>query len=96
MPAEVQQLQTAIAAFEAQRAVVGDAMVEMAIAPLRARLASLTSPPSSTSSIAAAHTAATAEPAPSAQALRQVSILFLDVVGSTTLASSSTRRRSAP
>jgi len=64
MPAEVQQLQAAIAAFEAQRALVGDAMADMAIAPLRARLAALTSP---------------------AQALRQVSILFLDVVGSTTL-----------
>ena len=74
MRAEVQQLQAAIAAFEAQRSVVGDAMVDMAIAPLRAKLAALTSP---------AVPAATIPEA--SQALRQVSILFLDVVGSTTL-----------
>src|SRR5262245_256227 len=72
MSVEVQQLEVAIATFEAQRALVGDELVEMATRPLRARLAALTSP--------------AAFAAESAQALRQVSILFLDVVGSTTLA----------
>ncbi len=49
--------------------MLGDSVVDMAVAPLKAKLAALTAPP--------------AEPA---QALKQVSILFLDVVGSTTLA----------
>jgi class 3 adenylate cyclase/tetratricopeptide (TPR) repeat protein len=71
MSDELQQLEVAIAAFEAQRAVVGDAMVEMATAPLRARLAALTS-------------AGTSAPEPQ-QSLKQVSIVFMDVVGSTTL-----------
>lgn len=58
MSAELQQVQTAIAALESQRALLG---------ALRARLAALTRP---------------AEPA---QQLKQVTILFLDVAGSTTL-----------
>ena len=49
--------------------MLGDAVVDMAVAPLKARLAALAAP--------------SAEPA---QVLKQVSILFLDVVGSTTLA----------
>lgn len=69
---EPQQLQSAIDALEAQRGLLGDAVVDTAVAPLRARLAALAAP--------------TAPPAEPAQALRQVSILFLDVVGSTTLA----------
>lgn len=64
---EAAQLQDAIAALEAQRAALGDAMVDALLTPARARLATLQAP---------------AEPA---QALRQVSILFLDVVGSTAL-----------
>jgi class 3 adenylate cyclase len=61
-------LQAAIAALESQRATLGDAVVDAALAPLRARLAALV--PSS---------------APEQQ-LRQVSVLFLDIVGSTQLA----------
>lgn len=62
------RLQATIAALEAQRAVLGEAIVDTALAPLRAQLAALQ--------------AAAAEPA---QALRLVSILFLDIVGSTAL-----------
>jgi class 3 adenylate cyclase len=68
---EQQQLQSAIQALEAQRGLLGDAVVDMAVAPLKAKLAALAAPP-----------APVAEPA---QVLKQVSILFLDVVGSTTL-----------
>ena len=69
-------LEAAIAALDAQRAQLGDAVVDMASAPLRAQLAALA--------------AATPPPEPQApaqpeQTLRQVSILFLDVVGSTAL-----------
>ncbi len=71
MSPEQQQLEAAIQGLEVQRAVLGDAVVQAAIAPLRARLATLA-------------TALPALPNP-AQALRQVTILFLDVVGSTTL-----------
>ena len=71
-PEEQQQVRAAILALEAQRAVLGDAVVDMAVAPLTARLAALQAPP-----------APSADPA---QSLRQVSILFLDVVGSTLLA----------
>ncbi len=61
-------LQAAIDTLESQRAMLGDAMVDAALAPLRARLAAL-------------------QPlgAPQQQ-LRQVSVLFLDMVGSTQLA----------
>lgn len=61
-------LQAAIDALESQRAALGDAVVDSALAPLRARFAALM-PPS----------------APEQQ-LRQVSVLFLDMVGSTQLA----------
>jgi class 3 adenylate cyclase len=72
MSPEQQQLQSGIQALEAQRGLLGDAVVDMAVAPLKARLAALSDP--------------VAPPAEPAQALKQVSILFLDVVGSTTLA----------
>ncbi len=71
MTPERQQLEAAIAALEGQRTVLGDAVVDTLLAPARARLATLG--------------AASAEPASRARTLRQVSILFLDVVGSTTL-----------
>ena len=72
MPAAQQQLEAAIQALEAQRALLGDAVVDASLGALRARLAALASP---------------AEPAVEpTQTLKQVSILFLDVVGSTTLA----------
>lgn len=70
MSAPLVQLQATIAALEAQRAVLGAAVVDAALAPLRAQLALLQPQ------------AAAAEPA---QALRLVSILFLDIVGSTAL-----------
>jgi class 3 adenylate cyclase len=69
---EQQQLEAGIAALEVQRARLGDAVVEASVAGLRARLAAL-------------QAAQAPEPDP-AQALRQVTILFLDVVGSTALA----------
>ena len=69
MPSEQEQLQAAIAALETQREPLGHAVVEALLAPARARLSSL---------------AAAAGPA-SPQALRQVSILFIDVVGSTAM-----------
>ena len=80
---EQQQLEAAIAALEGQRSTLGDAVVESA-ARGRERQAR------------GAHPSAAAPPSLPAQTLRQVSILFLDVVGSTALASTSTPRRSAP
>jgi len=71
--AEQAQLTATIQALSAQRGLLGDLVVDTALAPLRARLAELV--------------AAAAAPAPAArQSLRQVTILFLDVVGSTALA----------
>ncbi len=64
----IQQIEGAIAALEAQRSVLGDAVTDLAVEPLRARLTYLRE----------RH----ARPAPS---LRQVSVLFMDVVGSTEL-----------
>jgi class 3 adenylate cyclase/tetratricopeptide (TPR) repeat protein len=71
MSPEQLQLEAGIRALEAQRALLGDAIVDAMLAPARAKLATLSAPP-----------AAPLEPA---QALKQVTILFLDVVGSTTL-----------
>ncbi len=72
MPADQEPLEAAISALEAQRALLGDAVVDASVAARRARLAALVPAPASD--------------AFPAQTLRQVSILFLDVVGSTTLA----------
>ena len=67
---EQQSLTAAIAGLEAQRALLGDAVVDVAVASLRTKLVAL----------------AAAQPAaPFDQTLRQVSVLFLDIVGSTTL-----------
>ncbi len=63
-------LEAAIAALQSQRALLGDAVVDTALAPMREVLARLVSP---------------VPGAPPEQALRQVSVLFLDVVGSTAL-----------
>jgi class 3 adenylate cyclase len=63
------QLEAAISAVEAQRSVLGDAVVEASVRALREQLAALTTPSS---------------PDP-AQSLKQVTVLFLDVVGSTSL-----------
>jgi class 3 adenylate cyclase len=67
MSAERQQLEETIAALGAQRAVLGDAVVAMAIAPLQERLTALRAR------------------AQGEQQLKTVSILFMDVVGSTQL-----------
>jgi class 3 adenylate cyclase/tetratricopeptide (TPR) repeat protein len=69
MATQWQQLEAGIAALEAQRAVLGDEVVDLALGPLKARMATLAS-------------VQTRQPA---QSLKQVSILFLDVVGSTSL-----------
>ena len=73
MSLEQQQLEAAIAALQAQRPVLGDAVVESLLAAARAKLASLAAP-----------SELLPDPDPEQQ-LKQVSILFLDVVGSTTL-----------
>jgi class 3 adenylate cyclase/tetratricopeptide (TPR) repeat protein len=62
------QLSAAIAALEAQRSVLGDAVVDAALAPLRRELASEESRES-----------------PVHQRLKQVTVLFVDVVGSTAM-----------
>ena len=71
MSSERERLDAAIAALEAQRQVLGDAVAETALAPLRARLATLVTAPS----VAVA----------AKQSLRRVTVLFLDVAGSTKL-----------
>ncbi len=72
MASEREQLESVIRGLEAQRELLGDAFVDAGLAPLRARLAAL------------AEEAAGDASAPG-QALRLVTILFLDVVGSTQL-----------
>jgi predicted ATPase/class 3 adenylate cyclase len=59
-----QRLETAIAALEAQRSLVGDTVTDAALAPMRERLAGILE---------------------HEQSLRQVTVLFMDVVGSTAL-----------
>ena len=66
MPEDITRLRGAIAALEAQRDTLGADLVELALAPLRERLAQ-------------------AQNGAPAQQLRQVSVLFTDVVGSTAL-----------
>ena len=67
-----QALVDAIAVLNAQRAMLSDAVVDAALGPLREKLAALD--------------AAAAAPAPAAERrLRQVSVMFLDIVGSTQL-----------
>ena len=69
MASKQQQLEAAVLALESQRGLLGDAVVDASLGALRVELAGLKSPNS-------------LEPA---QTLKQVTILFLDVVGSTTL-----------
>lgn len=70
MSTEQEQIHAAIAALSAQRAVLGNTVVDLAVAPLLARLAAVDAPAAD----------------PAEQTLRQVTILFLDVVGSTAFA----------
>ena len=67
-----QQLEAGIAAMENQRSTLGDAVVDASVAALRSQLAALRARSDLTGD--------------EMQALRQVTILFLDVVGSTALA----------
>ena len=66
MSKERQQLEAGMAALEAQRGLLGDAVVDSALGPMRARLDALMTP--------------LAQAPEATQTLRQVSILFLDVV----------------
>ena len=66
---EKAQLEAGIDALEAQRSALGDAVVDAAVGALRAKLAAL-------------NVGVASEPV---QTLKQVSILFLDAVGSTAL-----------
>ena len=79
-------LQAAMAALEAQRALLGNAVVDVAVAGLQGQLQALqialAAPGTPATPDAAAAPPADADPE---QALRLVSILFLDVVGSTAL-----------
>ena len=71
--AERQQLEQAIAALEGQRAALGDAVVDAALASMRETLAALQEP--------------AGEPEPAAQGERRiVTVLFCDVTGSTAMA----------
>jgi class 3 adenylate cyclase/predicted ATPase len=81
-PSSANAVAAAIAALEAQRPLLGDAVVDAALAPLRARWLAL----QQSSTGPAAAPAAAASALQGAQTRRQVSVLFLDVVGSTTLA----------
>ena len=72
MSNERQRLLDGIAAIEAQRPVLGDAVVDASVSGLRSALAALDNDD-------------TAESEQDGRHLRQVSILFLDVVGSTQL-----------
>ncbi len=69
-------LEAAIATLQSSRAALGDALVDAALAPLLARLAALSAPPEPTDP---------PTPVEPARRLRQVSVLFLDIVGSTQL-----------
>ncbi|OYU93503.1 MAG: hypothetical protein CFE45_20785, partial [Burkholderiales bacterium PBB5] len=68
MSAEIAQLEATIAALSAQRAVLGDLVVDTALAPLRARLGSLQAP----AEPPPAPVAPVAPPAAAEQSLRQV------------------------
>jgi class 3 adenylate cyclase/tetratricopeptide (TPR) repeat protein len=69
---EREKLEQAIAALEAQRAVLGDAVVDMALAPLRDKLAALTA-------------AMTPPPASADEQRKIVTVLFADVSGFTAM-----------
>ena len=69
--AETRQLEAATAALEAQRSSLGDAVVDAAVGLLRERIAHLREDPDA--------------PAPTLMQRRQITVLFADVVGSTSM-----------
>ena len=69
MPSEREQLEAVIQGLESQRGLLGDAFVDAGLAPLHARLAAVV----------------VGQTVPAGQTLKQVTILFMDVVGSTAL-----------
>jgi class 3 adenylate cyclase/tetratricopeptide (TPR) repeat protein len=75
---ELEKLRTALAGLEAQRAVLGDAIVEPALASLREKIATL-------ETSVAAPSPQRGDSAPTEER-RIVTILFTDIVGSTALA----------
>ena len=77
---ELQQLENAITGLEAQRSVLGDSVVDMAVAPLRARLAQLKTEGKERGQLrgGAAH--------PALEQRRLLTVLFADLAGFTTLA----------
>ena len=76
MASETQQLSAAIEALQAQRGLLCDAVDDAALGPMQTRLALLL----------AQQPAAAEAPCAAAQPLRLVSIVFVDMVGSTQLA----------
>lgn len=72
---EREQLEQAIAALEAQRALLGDAVVNAALAPMREKLATLT----------AAQTPTPASAPRETEQRKQVTVLFSDVSGFTAM-----------
>jgi class 3 adenylate cyclase/tetratricopeptide (TPR) repeat protein len=77
---ERNELEQAIAALEAQRGILGDSIAETALAPLRAKLATLAA-----ESKADTHSAIPPAASPDSER-RVVTILFCDVKGSTAIA----------
>ena len=77
---EREQLLETIAELEAKREILGDDVVDQALAPLRTRLAELKVAPQAEAGVAGPSTA------PLAGERRVVSILFCDVKGSTAMA----------
>jgi len=77
-----QPLEAAIAELQSRRALLGNALVDAALAPLLAGLATLSAQPEPADPTGSLPQPAPAEPS---RRLRQVSVLFLDIVGSTQL-----------
>ncbi|HEX9029003.1 MAG TPA: adenylate/guanylate cyclase domain-containing protein [Anaerolineales bacterium] len=88
---ESEQLQQAIAALEAQRGILGDSIVEIALAPLREKLALLRDPNGSTEYTSEEQLRLTggrtvSEPPSLGEQRKLVTVLFADLVGFTALA----------
>ena len=75
---ELEQLAAGVAALEAQRATLGDAVVDLATAPLKARQTELRKQTPEAAPLPEV-------PAAAPQQLKQVTFLFSDIVGSTSM-----------